>query len=138
MQLIHRLRQTTICYGLLIAVLCISSAPVKAQTASEYLGYCAQFEVNAAPQSGGRLILLNGGPMNCWHFFVAFRELADVIDADTRQPNLGLCIPNSVPTSQVIRVFVSYAQAHPEILQGLPAIAALQAEWQSFGCNKPQ
>ena len=138
MRLTPRLRDVLVSHGIFVTALCVGSGPVKAQTASEYLGYCEQFEVSTAQQSGGQLILPNGGPMDCWHFFVAFRELADLIDADTRRPILGLCIPNSVPTSQVIRVFVSYAEEHPEILQTLPAIAALQAVWQSYGCNKPQ
>ena len=87
--------------------LCAAAGIAKAQTASEYLQYCEQFERNAMG-GGEQLSISDGGPANCWHFFIAFRELADMVDADTRQPNLGLCM---VPSCFVLEFDVAQSPA---------------------------
>jgi hypothetical protein len=120
----------------LVTVLCLTAANVaRAQTASEYLQYCKEFERNVV-QRGSELRFPNGGAANCWHFFVAFRELADMREVGASQPNLGLCIPPAVRLSQVIRIFVLYADAHPEVLHEEPAALAWQAVWHHFNCDK--
>lgn len=123
-------------YCACVTVICLAATSVaRATTASEYLQYCEEFEKGAI-QSGEQLSIPDGGATNCWHFFVAFQELVNIVDADTRRPALGLCIPHAVPLTQLIRIFTSYARAHPELLHTGPAGVALQGIWQHFNCNK--
>jgi hypothetical protein len=122
-------------WGFATAIILTATSSARAQTGAEYLRYCEQFE-NAVVQRGGQLSFPDGGPSNCWHFFIAFRELADVVDMETGKSGLGLCIPTDVPLTQLIRIFTNYAEAHPDTLQTVPAILAWQAVWQSFHCDR--
>jgi Rap1a immunity proteins len=124
-------------YAFATALFLTATGVARATTASEYLQYCEVFE-RYAVQRGEQLSIPDGGAANCWHFFVAFRELADVINAETRQHDLGLCIPPEVRLTQLIRIFISFARAHPELLHTGPAGVAWQAVWQHFNCNKQQ
>jgi hypothetical protein len=120
-----------------MGVCLISVGAAKAQTASEYLQYCSEF-LSSAVQRGDQVLLPPGGASNCWHFFIAFRELADMQDQAATAPSLGLCIPTNVRLTQLIRMFVMYANAHPQALQQAPAVMAWQATWQYFNCNGPR
>lgn len=131
-----RVRQIFACAFVVPFILTVPRV-ARAQTASEYLRYCEAFE-NSTIQQGNQLSIPDGAASNCWHFFTAFRELADLTDAQTRRPFLGLCIPTTLPLTQLIRIFTNYAEAHPELLQTEPAAIAWRAGWQYFDCNKQQ
>jgi len=123
------------CFAAMIAVSCLATnGMAKAQTASEYLQFCNAFLNDSIQRGDDKMSVPLGDASNCWHFFIAFRELADMREA-SGPPPLGLCIPTEVRVSQLIRIFVMYANAHPEILHEEPAVMAWQAVWQHFNCN---
>lgn len=99
--------------------------------ASQMLSQCQW--VKGAVLTDERVILpKNAGAYMCFGYFGAVQDLITAFP--------GICIPSEVRETQIIRVFVAYAEAHPETLHEQPQIIALTALAAAFPCtpHKPQ
>jgi hypothetical protein len=50
----------------------------------------------------------------CWGAFGAIQDLMTAINAITKKPMFGVCMPESTTRTQIIAIFVRYAEKHPE------------------------
>lgn len=115
-----------------MALLAISSA--QAQTAGELLHACELFE-RGMHREGSTIFVPPGiSPQLCWGFMTAVMQYATLADHDGKTL-LGACPPPDTTTSQIVRVFVSYAQAHPQKLSLRAAAVAYNAMKEAFPCK---
>lgn len=70
----------------------------------------------------------------CWGFMSAVLEYAALADRDGK-PMLGACTGPDTTTTQVIRLFVNYANGHTEKLQLSAAAVAYNAMAEAFPCK---
>ena len=52
----------------------------------------------------------------CWGVFTATFNLTYLVDADTKRRFLPVCAPTGIRQTQYIKVFLKYADDHPERL----------------------
>jgi hypothetical protein len=84
-----------------------------AETAEEMLSACRP--VMNAKVSDGKINLppdFESGA--CWGAFGAIQDLLTAINAITKKPMFGVCMPESTTRTQIIAIFVRYAEKHPE------------------------
>ena len=113
----------------LAALLCVVATAARSQTmdinsANSLLPYCKA--VLLAP--GGDVPSAQVGlAMTCLGMFAAMNQL---------QTELGFCAPHTVPTGQMLRVAVTYAEANPARMhEPLPRLA-LEALRKAWPCRR--
>ncbi|MEN9659357.1 MAG: hypothetical protein RL571_2822 [Pseudomonadota bacterium] len=70
----------------------------------------------------------------CWGTFSTIQKIINHVD-ETKHPIYGICAPSASRLSQLVVIFVSYAEKNPQLLhkEGISiAINSLQA---AFPCN---
>ena len=70
----------------------------------------------------------------CWGFMSAVHQYSTLADREGR-PLLGSCPPPDATEIQIIRVFVDYANAHPDKLKLRAAAVAYNAMADAFPCK---
>lgn len=110
-------------------------APADAKaSAADMLTKCKQWEyytdsgLSIAPDA-----VLNVGL--CLGFFSAWNGVARMFGGSP-QSALGVCRPPNVTNGQMARIFVKYAQNHPEQLHEGEGIVALYAISEAFPCPR--
>lgn len=113
------------------AALCGSS--VQAQTAGEMLKAC-EIAQRGMHVEGSHVFLPPGADVNqCWGFIEAVQEYSMLADQDGRTL-LHACPPEAGMTTQVLRVFIDYARAHPDKMHLPAAAVAFNAMADAFSC----
>jgi hypothetical protein len=75
-----------------------------------------------------------GDVRQCWGFMGAVLEYAALADRDGR-PLLAACPKPDTTTIQVLRVFIDYANSHPDKLGLSAAAVAFNAMADAFPCK---
>jgi hypothetical protein len=71
----------------------------------------------------------------CWAYVGALQRAANYGDPVTHQSLLGTCLPPDSTLAQLVRVFVTYARAHPEQLHKAPSDVVLHSFQSAFPCH---
>jgi Rap1a immunity proteins len=71
----------------------------------------------------------------CWGAFAAFQRL-DVMKWPDGKRILGFCAPPESSRLQLVRIFMKYADDHPEEAHEGFEVVALQALMKAFPCNQ--
>lgn len=88
-----------------------------AETTEEMVSSCEAISA-AGVISGGQVSLpqdFNSGV--CWGAFASIQTAVIMVDSNTLKPFFGLCVPAGSTRTQLIQIFLVYAQAHPEEYQ---------------------
>lgn len=121
--------------SIFVAVLLIPSV-ARAETAEEMLSSCRSFLT--APVSQGQVTFLHDFDHGlCWGAFGAIHGAALVFDEHNAR-SLRVCVPQDATRTQLIAVFVKYAEANPKELNEDFFMVALNALIKAFPCGKGQ
>jgi hypothetical protein len=93
--------------------------------------------VGTMQAAGPDAVRLHGDQAHiCWGFIGAMQSVSTLTaTASSSRPMLGACLPPDGTTAQLVRVFVNFANSHPELLHEKPGLVALWAFRASFPCN---
>ncbi|WP_374207864.1 Rap1a/Tai family immunity protein [Bradyrhizobium sp. 190] len=107
------------------------------ESANELLSSCERF-LAIARIDGNRVSMTRNEPpaFECWGYLGAFQELSAIRHDGEKIPITRACLPAESSLVQLIRVFVSYAQKHPEDLHQRAGLVALEALQAAFPCRK--
>jgi len=119
--------------GLFIVCLIATISPSLADSADEMLPSCETL-IRQIQESGDQVLVSNKG-RPCWDYFSAVQDLITIADADGRAPLLGICAPPSSRLTQIIRIFVEYAQRNPAQLHESAGLVAFMALRAAFPCH---
>jgi hypothetical protein len=84
-----------------------------AETAEEMLSACRPV-MNAKVTDGKINLPLDFDSGSCWGAFGAIQDLLTAVNASTKKPMFGVCLSESTTRTQLIAIFVRYAEKHPE------------------------
>jgi hypothetical protein len=115
------------------AFLLSGTTPVLAQTAGEMLHACQTLQRGMRIKGDTAFLPSGTEAQQCWGFMSAVQEYSVLADqAGTRL--LSACPAADTKTTQIVDVFVKYANAHPE-KRDIPAAAvAYNAIADAFPC----
>jgi hypothetical protein len=71
----------------------------------------------------------------CWGAFTTIQTLVRIVDQDTFKPLFHVCAPGESTRTQLIQIFLVYAQAHPEKYQEDYFGVALTSMQKAFPCQ---
>jgi len=70
----------------------------------------------------------------CWGAFTTIQTLVRIVDQDTLKPLFHVCAPGESTRTQLIQIFLVYAQAHPEEYQEDYFAVAMSSMQKAFPC----
>ena len=118
-----------------LVVLACSCGAAAADTAEDLLNSCGNFTSKVTVMPNGTLNLHGNPDANmCWGYFAAVQDLGTVVWTGETNPILGACIPPGSSVTQLIRVFVDYANRNPAKLNVSPGLMVLDALAAAFPC----
>lgn len=119
---------------LLLITACI---PAKSfENANQLLSSCELFLGSVRAQGNGFAIQTNDpGALQCWGYIQAAQELSAIVDEGAKHPLTRACPPAESTGLQLVRVFVSYAQRHPEHLHERAGLLVIEAFRAAFPCS---
>lgn len=127
------MRHQALLVGMFIAVLACS-ASADSSNSVVFLGSCEQF-LKGAKYSGENTVVIPPDGLECWHYVSAYQQASQVIFNGGSSRMFPVCIPEELRTSQLIRIYVNYAQRHPEDLTMSPPITFFNAINTKYPCR---
>lgn len=116
-----------------IVVFLSTQSPAAAASANDLLPSCEYLIRNMGAAQDDR-VRVNADGMPCWNYFLAIQDLSILAETDIKHPMLGFCPPAKSRLTQIIRVFVEYAEHNPAILHDSAAFVAVGALRNAFPC----
>jgi len=126
------LRISALCLAL--GLLLASSAVAGAQSAGEMLHACEFLQRGMHVEKDKIYYPASGEASKCWGFVIAVAQYAMIADQNGKTL-LGACPGADMTPVEVIRIFVDYANAHPEKQELPAAAAAYNAMADAFPCK---
>jgi hypothetical protein len=115
------------------AFLVSANTPVQAQTAGEMAHACQMLQRGMRVKGDTAFLPSSTEAQQCWGFMSAVQEYSVLADqAGTRL--LNACPAADTKTTEIVDVFVKYANAHPEKRDTPAAAAAYNAMADAFPC----
>jgi hypothetical protein len=124
--------------ALMLLLLVAGCVPASAfGSANELLSSCERF-LGAVRLQGDQFSIQNNDPNahQCWSYIQAFQELSAIVDEGAKVTITQACPPAASTGVRMVRVFVSYAQKHPENLHERAGLMVLNAFRTAFPCPK--
>lgn len=118
----------------LVGLLILPSARLQAENADKVLLSCEVLLRDVKP-AGGEYAYIPPDGLLCWHYIQAIRDLAHIIETDTKRRTLRVCPPPGTTGLQWVRIYTEYAHRNPERLNVSAGAVAMLAFWQSFPCK---
>jgi Rap1a immunity proteins len=119
---------------LLIVVGLCCAKPSRAETTEEMLSACRPFtQANVA--DGKVRIESDYDTGVCWGAFSVVQALLSARNLETKKPMLWACAPDTSTRTQLISVFVHYAESHPEKYSDIFLQSVVDAMQQAFPCR---
>jgi hypothetical protein len=117
----------------------VGSSAHAQQTIGELFGFCEAYE-RGARRSGTEVSIPNMDAAMCFSYFSAVHQLAYyyTIEAGGQKEKLlrAMCLPNKGPNvTQLIRMFMAYARANPQVHHEKAVQGVLNAINPAFRCN---
>ena len=113
----------------LIAALLPLAREANAMDASNLLASCETL-LREMPVPGEDVAVSKDG-LPCWYYMSAIQDSALLSDI-TRKPFLSTCVPPNSTLTQLIHIFVSYAQSHPAGLSSPAVDLVFGALWEAY------
>jgi hypothetical protein len=124
--------------AVILLLLIAGCVPARAfESANELLSACERF-LGGVRLHGDQFSIQNNdtSAYQCWGYIMAFQELSAIVDEGAKDTITRACPPPVSTGIQMVRVFVSYAQKHPEMLHERAGIMVLDAFRTAFPCPK--
>jgi len=105
----------------------------RAETTEEMVSFCKA--ISTAKIVSGQISLpqdFNSGV--CWGAFATIQTVVTIADPNTLKPFFPVCVPAGSTRTQLIQIFLVYAQAHPEEYQKDYFAVALTSMRKAFPC----
>ena len=120
--------------ALLAAIFLLSATPpALAQTAGEMLHACQTLQRGIRIKGNDAFLPSGAEAQQCWGFMSAVQEYSVLADQGGNRL-LGACPAADIKTTQIVDVFVKYANEHPEKSGTSAAVAAYNAMADAFPC----
>ena len=119
---------------LLIAAGLCCTKPSAAETTEEMLSKCRPF-TQANITDGKVQVDSDYSTGVCWGAFSMVQALLSARNVETKKPMLWACAPATSTRTQLISVFVRYAESHPEKYSEDFLWSATTAMQQAFPCR---
>lgn len=113
---------------------CVSGSSALAQSAGDMLHACEILQRGMHVEGATVYLPLGKEALRCWGFMNAVLEYAALADQNGK-PLLGACAGPDATTMHVIRLFVAYANEHPEKLHLSAAAVAYNAMANAYPCK---
>lgn len=107
--------------------------PVNAETAGEMLDACRL--ITASPTDMRKVRIPNATAMLCWGAFSTLQDLGRYRDPDSRKGLLSFCSPPNSTRTQMIAVFIQFAEAQPANWHKDFTLVAVGALSKAFPCT---
>jgi hypothetical protein len=125
-----------------IAVAAMQLLPVQETAAEPYsaadmLSECQALLSSAKTTSDPDAIELDNSfsTGSCWGAFLSIQQLVTVKQAGARTPLFRVCVPEDTKLIQIIEIFASFAQRHPERESEPFTIIAIASLHEAFRCR---
>jgi hypothetical protein len=118
----------------ILFLLAISSSTAHAQTAGEMLRSCEILQRNAHTEGSSVFLPPDIDARQCWGFMAAVQQFSALADQNGK-PLLNWCVPEDTKQSDIVRIFVDYARAHPDKVNLIAAAVAYNAMADAFLCK---
>jgi hypothetical protein len=115
-------------------LLAISSSTAQAQTAGEMLRSCEILQRNAHTEGSSVFLPPDVDARQCWGFMAAVQQFTTLADQNGK-PLLNSRAPEDTKQSDIVRIFVDYARAHPDKMNLIAAAVAYNAMADAFPCK---
>jgi hypothetical protein len=112
-----------------------SGTTAHAETAKELLHVCELLQRGMHVEGTQVFLPPSSDVAQCWGFMLAVQQYSILADHDGKTL-LGACPKPDTTTTQVLRIFIKYARAHPEKLGQPAAAVAFNAMADAFPCNE--
>jgi hypothetical protein len=104
-----------------------------AETTEEMASSCKA--ISAAKIVGGQISLPPDFASGvCWGAFATIQTVVTIVDPITLKHFFPVCVPAGSTRTQLIQIFLVYAQAHPEEYQKDYFVVALTSMSKAFPC----
>lgn len=116
----------------LAALLTLVTGPASGYTAGEMLSKCSSFRDAREVNGAVRLVDIEAGV--CFGAFLTIWETTSVVNNE-KLPMLYICAPRGTTVVQFIRIFVQYAEVHPEEQHEPSFLIAADSLIRAFPCE---
>jgi hypothetical protein len=116
-------------------VLLSLASPACATTGTELLQWCEALERGIRLDGEQVQIPQNPLALQCWGYMKAVQDFGATLEDDGNYPITGACAPEDTTLTQLIRVFLTYARAHPDELSDRASFVVLRALRNAFSCS---
>lgn len=118
---------------LALVVVCALGCVCHAETSEEMVSSCKS--IAAAQVADGKVGLPHDFASGaCWGAFATIQTVITLVDPNTLKPVLHVCAPSRSTRTQLIQIFLVYAQTHPEEYQKDYFVVALTSLQKAFPC----
>jgi len=115
-------------------LLAVACSTAHAQTAGEMLRSCEILQRNAHIEGDSVFLPPDIDARQCWGFMAAVQQFSALAD-QSGKPLLNWCTPEDTKQSDIVRIFVDYARAHPDKMNLIAAAVAYNAMADAFPCK---
>lgn len=122
------------CFGIGAYLALLFSSAANAQSAGEMLRACEALEQGMRVVGGHPYLPRRPDVQQCWGSMEAVQQYATLAGQDGKQL-LNACPGPDTKTTDIARVFINYAGAHPEKLELKAAAVAYNAMADAFPCK---
>ena len=105
-----------------------------AETTEKLLSYCRPV-TQAKVVENGAVLKQDFESGYCWGAFATVAQMLMAVNSETQVPIFHVCLPKDHTRSQLIAVFVQYAEKHPARYNEDFPWVAFDAEREAFPCK---
>ena len=120
--------------GVAVCIVLMSSS-ARAQTAGEMLQACEILQRGMHIEGETVYIPPSSEANQCWGFIEAIQEYSVLVGLNGKTL-LGACPDPDGKSTQVLRILITYANAHPDELTSSAAAVAYEAMIDAFPCKR--
>src|SRR5262249_36784666 len=115
----------------------VQKAAAEPYSAADMLAECQALLSSAKATSDPDAVELDNSfsTGSCWGAFLSIQQLVTVKQAGTRTPMFRVCVPEDTQLIQIIKLFASFAQRHPERESEPFTIVAIAGLHEAFRCR---
>ena len=106
----------------------------RAETTEDMVSSCKAISTQGQVNNGHVSLPQDFNSGVCWGAFATIQTVATLVDPITLKHLLPVCIPPGTTRTQLIQIFLVYAQAHPEEYQKDYFVVALTSMNKAFSC----
>jgi Rap1a immunity proteins len=121
--------------GLLICLLTVPTSAAVAETMLEVASKCRAFATVEILADGSIRLPSDADTQFCWGAFAGIQTAIFLVD-DNRFPVSHVCAPQKAGRTQLIKIFLKYANQHPELGHLAFGGTAINSLIEAFPCRE--